>query len=118
MDNHDEQLGVDTRGGAPALAGPEEPGLIGIETIAEEPTRPPSFEAPSANTAEEIEWFYVDQGAEIGPIAQARLLTLVRSGRLDKKTPVWCEGMGEWQAIAGIPALVKMLRPRPRSRFS
>ena len=45
-----------------------------------------------------MQWFYADQGRQIGPVEEAGLDDLVRAGLIRDDTLVWREGMGAWQA--------------------
>jgi uncharacterized RDD family membrane protein YckC len=44
-----------------------------------------------------MQWFYADQGRQIGPVEEAGLDDLVRAGLIRDDTLVWHEGMGAWQ---------------------
>jgi uncharacterized RDD family membrane protein YckC len=61
-----------------------------------------------------MQWYYADQGRQIGPLEETGLDDLVRAGLVRDDTLVWHDGMGAWQAhgivrgrrqIEGIPAL-------------
>jgi hypothetical protein len=55
-----------------------------------------------------MNWYYVDQGQQAGPVDDAQLEELRRSGKIDANTLIWREGMANWlpysQAKAGSPA--------------
>jgi uncharacterized RDD family membrane protein YckC len=51
-------------------------------------------------------WFYADGGKQVGPIEDAALDDLVRSGVVRDDTLVWREGMPNWQPLS-------VARPRP-----
>lgn len=42
-------------------------------------------------------WYYADAGRQVGPIEEAALDDLVRSGAVRDDTLVWHEGMANWQ---------------------
>ena len=44
-----------------------------------------------------MNWFYVDQGQQAGPVSDAQLAELVSSGKITADTRVWHEGMADWQ---------------------
>jgi uncharacterized RDD family membrane protein YckC len=45
-----------------------------------------------------MNWYYVDAGQQAGPVDDAQLDELQRSGRIQPDTLVWREGMANWQA--------------------
>ena len=45
-----------------------------------------------------VEWYYLDEGAEKGPIAPDRMRALISTGTITGDTIVWCDGMTDWQA--------------------
>jgi uncharacterized RDD family membrane protein YckC len=45
-----------------------------------------------------MQWYYADQGRQIGPLEETGLDDLVRAGLIRDDTLVWREGMGAWQA--------------------
>jgi uncharacterized RDD family membrane protein YckC len=45
-----------------------------------------------------MNWYYVDAGQQAGPVDDARLAELERSGKIQADTLVWHEGMTDWQA--------------------
>jgi uncharacterized RDD family membrane protein YckC len=45
-----------------------------------------------------MQWFYADQGRQIGPVEEAGLDDLVRAGLIRDDTLVWHEGMAAWQS--------------------
>jgi len=51
-----------------------------------------------------MNWYYVNQGQQAGPVTQEELLALVREGKISEETLVWREGMQGWTAFhqAGI----------------
>lgn len=65
--------------------------------------------APSVATAQDApEFFVVHKGQKIGPYLVGELATRVRMGRLRRDTPVWTDGMTDWQPAAEVPALAKL----------
>ncbi|MCL4788529.1 MAG: RDD family protein [Verrucomicrobia bacterium] len=44
-----------------------------------------------------MNWFYVDAGQQAGPVDDAQLEALARSGKVQADTLVWREGMADWQ---------------------
>jgi uncharacterized RDD family membrane protein YckC len=45
-----------------------------------------------------MNWYYVDQGQQAGPVDDAQLEELRRSGKIQSDTLVWREGMANWVA--------------------
>ena len=43
-----------------------------------------------------MNWYYVEQGQQAGPVDDARLDELRRSGKIQAETLVWREGMANW----------------------
>jgi len=54
-----------------------------------------------------MKWYYVDAGQQAGPVEDAQLAELVRTGKIQPDTLVWHEGMGAWapyqQAVPAAP---------------
>lgn len=44
-----------------------------------------------------MNWYYVDQGKQAGPVDEAQLAQLRASGKIREETLVWHEGMVNWQ---------------------
>lgn len=44
-----------------------------------------------------MNWYYANQGHQAGPVGEAELDELVRSGALPSSALVWCEGMSDWK---------------------
>ena len=45
-----------------------------------------------------MNWYYVDQGQQAGPVTEEQFGELVRSGKIQPDTLVWREGMAAWAA--------------------
>jgi uncharacterized RDD family membrane protein YckC len=45
-----------------------------------------------------MNWYYVDQGKQAGPVDEAQFAELVRTGKILPDTLVWREGMAAWQS--------------------
>jgi uncharacterized RDD family membrane protein YckC len=43
-----------------------------------------------------MNWYYVEQGQQAGPVNDNQLADLLRAGRINSDTLVWHEGMAEW----------------------
>ena len=53
-----------------------------------------------------MQWYYVKDGTQAGPVDQSTLAAMVRYGEVKPDDLVWRDGMGEWQPAAAIPELV------------
>jgi len=62
-----------------------------------------------------MDWFYAKDGQQVGPVSDAALDDLVRSGAVRSETLVWREGMANWQPCsvarsspggAGLPPVI------------
>jgi uncharacterized RDD family membrane protein YckC len=70
-----------------------------------------------------MNWYYVQQGKQAGPVTEEQLDDMVRSGRMAADTLVWREGMAEWTpyqqakggAAAPAPAGVAVAEPTPEA---
>ena len=62
-----------------------------------------------------MDWFYVQNGKQVGPVPVAQFDDLVRSGRITLKTLVWREGLANWQPFGSISVTPPStaLRPPP-----
>ncbi len=43
-------------------------------------------------------WYYVDGEKHIGPNQESKITELIRAGKIRRSTPVWKEGMVDWEA--------------------
>src|SRR4051812_19668469 len=66
-----------------------------------------------------MNWFYVDNGQQAGPVDSAMLTTLVSRGIIQADTLVWHEGMANWMpyseatASQGAPPAVQEVAAPP-----
>src|SRR5215471_4426032 len=44
-----------------------------------------------------MNWYYVSAGQQAGPVEEAQLEELFRTGQIQAETLVWREGMANWQ---------------------
>ena len=49
-----------------------------------------------------MNWFYVENGQQRGPVSDADLANLTRTGVIQPDTLVWREGMADWQHYSKI----------------
>ena len=52
-----------------------------------------------------MNWYYVEQGKQIGPVSDEQLPTLVQSGTITADTLVWREGMADWLPYSRVQEL-------------
>ena len=55
-------------------------------------------------------WYYHSGGQQQGPVSDAELADLLQTGKINRTTPVWREGMADWQPLSvarldGLPPL-------------
>jgi hypothetical protein len=63
----------------------------------------------------EVSWWYEWEGRQAGPIADAALRELVRSGRLRPEARVWRAGLAGWESVRALPELAAELPGSPPS---
>jgi uncharacterized RDD family membrane protein YckC len=44
-----------------------------------------------------MDWFYVEAGNSVGPVAEEKLLQMAQTGKVSPETLVWRNGMAEWK---------------------
>lgn len=49
-----------------------------------------------------MKWFYVENGQQAGPVEEDQLPALVQSGKVNRDTLVWHEGMAAWQPFSAV----------------
>jgi uncharacterized RDD family membrane protein YckC len=49
-----------------------------------------------------MKWYYADAGRQVGPVDDAQLDELVRSGAVRDDTLIWKEGMANWQPHSAV----------------
>jgi len=57
-----------------------------------------------------MKWYYADAGRQVGPVEEAQLDELLRTGVIRDDTLVWREGMANWQPHASVRGPAK---PQP-----
>jgi len=50
-------------------------------------------------------WFLAFDGQQHGPYPEAQLRQFIAEGRIAADTPVWTDGMADWQNAGDIPGL-------------
>jgi len=60
-----------------------------------------------------MQWFYADQGRQIGPVEEEGLDQLVQAGLIRDDTLVWHEGMSTWQAHGIVRGRISQAMPVP-----
>ncbi|MBU6410818.1 MAG: RDD family protein [Verrucomicrobia bacterium] len=55
-----------------------------------------------------MNWYYVEQGQQAGPVSEEQLGEMLRGGKIQPDTLVWREGLAEWtpcrSALGGTPS--------------
>ena len=79
-------------------------------------TPAPPAEGASAPAPEpDALWFYIKDGAKLGPVTTAGIRQLVLDGRLDPGSKVWRKGMAGWLPMRALPEFADMAPPPPPS---
>jgi hypothetical protein len=61
-----------------------------------------------------MNWYYVEQGQQCGPVDDTQLEALRTTGRIQSETLIWCEGMANWQAYGEVkPAPLRLAGAPP-----
>lgn len=47
-----------------------------------------------------MQWFYVEDGRQAGPVDEQALAEMIQTGRITPETLVWCETMSKWAPYA------------------
>lgn len=58
----------------------------------------------------DVEWFYLHDDVQIGPVSEERLMHAVKQGLVKPDTPVWQKAFDRWKAAANIPMIAINLR--------
>jgi hypothetical protein len=45
-------------------------------------------------------WYYHSGGQQQGPVSDAELASLLQTGKINRTTPIWREGMADWQPLS------------------
>jgi uncharacterized RDD family membrane protein YckC len=53
-----------------------------------------------------MEWYYTDNGQQVGPVPDAELDNLVKAGKIKPDTLLWRDGMAEWQPYAQVKSSI------------
>ena len=51
-------------------------------------------------------WYYQDRGAAVGPLSLVKLKQLLREGRIDLRTSIWHESLGDWTPGGRVAELI------------
>jgi len=86
LDTHDQALGMDTRQALPGGVPVRQLGM---------PDNCPRL------------WYYEVNGQSRGPLSESALQDLLRSGRIDVTTLVWCEDLGDWTPLGEAAPLLR-----------
>lgn len=60
-----------------------------------------------------MNWYYAEAGRQAGPVDDAQLQDLVRTGRIQANTLVWREGMSDWRTYQDVAATDGLNLPPP-----
>jgi hypothetical protein len=59
----------------------------------------------SPSISEMAQWYYGENGQQIGPLDESAIRTAIGEGRVNPHTLIWREGMPSWQPLAQVPEL-------------
>jgi hypothetical protein len=65
-----------------------------------------------------MEWYYMEGEKRIGPVAQDALIALIRSGTVNRSTPVWRDGIADWLELGQSELASFIATPPPEPRKS
>jgi len=54
-----------------------------------------------------MEWYYMDDGTQVGPVNDDAIKSLIGSGVIDASTPVWRDGMQDWMEAGRTELVLK-----------
>ena len=60
-----------------------------------------------------MNWYYLRDGGQVGPMAWADLWRCGQTGQLRPSDLVWRDGMPEWRTAASVPGLFPASQPAP-----
>ncbi|MBX9570027.1 MAG: GYF domain-containing protein [Candidatus Obscuribacterales bacterium] len=60
-----------------------------------------------------VEWFYVHNGKQHGPLTEDSLKEELRSGRLPADSDVWCDQMDDWTSANQLPLFAAVIPKAP-----
>jgi uncharacterized RDD family membrane protein YckC len=60
-----------------------------------------------------MNWHYVEQGQQAGPVSDEQFAELVRNGKIADETLVWREGMADWQPYSVVKLELKSSETSP-----
>ena len=69
----------------------------------------PKIASKTASKRKSAVWFLEYGGSEFGPLSEAEMEVVLKSGRLRGHLNAWRKGMTDWQSVQQIPELMKML---------
>ncbi len=95
LDTHDQALGMDTRQPQALPAGAAALPQLMMQEGAVGQGSPPA----------DAQWHYEINGQALGPVSQAEIGQLLRTGRINLQTLVWCEDLTNWTPLAQVPSL-------------
>ncbi len=62
---------------------------------------------PNTYSNPTMNWYYVEQGQQTGPVNDNQMAELLRTGRINADTLVWYEGLAEWQPFNQVRSELK-----------
>ncbi|MEK6705309.1 MAG: GYF domain-containing protein [Bdellovibrionota bacterium] len=60
---------------------------------------------PKKTVSEERKWFVYQNDTQHGPFSGDEIARFLKSGRINKRTYIWADGMTNWEALERVPQL-------------
>lgn len=103
LDRHDQALGIDTKEeGTPTSLPPPRP----ADQSPRLTVSPPPVTPRAPEGFPEQEWYFAEEGSQLGPFPWQEIYQEARSGRIKAETMVWVSGLPEWKPAREIPSLI------------
>jgi len=65
-----------------------------------------------------MDWYYVDNGQQAGPVSEADFQQLISAGKITPDTLVWNQGMAEWTAYRQVASSAPTASTLPEAAFT
>ncbi len=102
LDRHDQALGMDTRQTTPEHASLGYGGGYAAAGIGAPPPMPGGA-VPPVHLPDGVQWFYVIEGHQYGPVTRQDLRALIASGQAGWSTLAWNDRLPNWVEAGKLP---------------
>src|ERR1700744_1028991 len=62
-----------------------------------------------------MNWHYVEQGQQLGPVSDHQIMELDRAGKINSDTLVWHDGMSDWKPLREVRSDLKIPSSAPEA---